>query len=294
MLGYITPDKPELKMKEYDMYSAYYCGICKAIKKRHGEIPRLVLSYDSVLLAMILSAALFSLNKEAAGEPIVRLDRCLVHPLKKKPMLYNDPAIDYAADMLVILAYYKFKDDWKDEKKAIGAIGMLAFNSLHRKIAGMYPVTCDIIMKSIEKLSQLEEENCQSIDEAAEPFAQLMKAVFSGASFIDSAENAEELKSRLEEIGYSIGKWVYLIDAVDDLEMDLKKNRYNPLKSMKDDENFSNRIEFALICALEQASLALQKLELEKNKGIIENIIYFGLFKKTESILGTDASKNIE
>ena len=299
MLGYITPDKPELKVKEYELYSAYYCGICKAIKKRHGEIPRLVLSYDSVLLAMILSAVYSQTGNNAEenypDDPTVKLERCIIHPVKKRAIVYNDAGIDYAADMLVILAYYKFKDDWKDEKKILGALGMAAFNNLHRKITGMYPETCGIINKSIEKLSELEKENCQSMDEAAEPFAQLMKAIFSGAPLRADSEAdteagtdpvKEELRSLLGGIGYNIGKWVYLLDAIDDLEKDLEKNRYNPLKSIKDEENFKKRVEFSLICTLENASLALKKLELERNKGIIENIIYFGLFKKTESVIG--------
>ena len=327
MLGYITPDKPELKVKEYEMYSAYYCGICKAIKKRHGEIPRLILSYDSVLLAMILSA-IYNLekgdgqgsnqegdfgqtgnaekNEDSDGAlrpylrstgPAVKLERCIIHPVKKRAIVYNDAAVDYAADMLVVLAYYKFKDDWADEKKVLGALGMVAFNNLHRKITGIYPETCDIIDKSIAKLSELEKENCQSLDEAAEPFAQLMKAVFSGAPLKSRLGIEAETKSLLGEIGYNVGKWVYLIDAVDDLEKDLEKNRYNPLKGIKDDENYKSRVEFSLICTLENASLALKKLGLEKNKGIIENIIYFGLFKKTESIVGlvnSEDEKNID
>lgn len=315
MLGYITPDKPELKVREYDMYSGYYCGICKAIKRRHGEIPRLVLSYDSVLLALILSAVYdleqASLTRDGVAEeypigPNVRLERCIVHPVKKRVIVYNDAAIDYAADMLVVLAYYKFKDDWADEKKVLGAVGMVAFDKLHKKITGMYPETCDIIDKSITELSELEKENCQSMDEAAEPFAQLMKAVFSGAPLKDETDRKVDsksdfkteakadsktdakvdTKSLLGEIGYNVGKWVYLIDAVDDLDKDLEKNRYNPLKGIKDDENYKSRVEFSLICALENASLALKTLGLEKNKGIIENILYFGLLKKTESIVG--------
>ncbi|MBK5246954.1 MAG: hypothetical protein JJE49_06800, partial [Peptostreptococcaceae bacterium] len=211
-----------------------------------------------------------------------KLERCIIHPVKKRAIVYNDAAIDYAADMLVALAYYKFKDDWADEKKVLGALGMVAFNNLHRKITGMYPETCGIINKSIAQLSELEKENCQSMDEAAEPFAQLMKAVFSGSTLIDEVE----IKSLLGEIGYNVGKWVYLIDAVDDLEKDLEKNQYNPLKGIKDDENYKSRVEFSLICTLENASLALKKLGLEKNKEIIENIIYSGLFRKTESIVG--------
>ena len=289
MLGYITPDKPELKVREYELYSAYYCGICKAIKRRHGEIPRLVLSYDSVLLAMVLSSVLQpELWEEEElsyhGPPALKQERCMVHPIKKKNIVYNDSGVDYAADMLVELAYHKFRDDWKDEKKLIGALGMVAFKGVHRNITGMYPETCDIIMKSIQMLAELEKKNSQSMDEAAEPFAQLMKGVFSG---FPSLQNPEQRKA-LEDLGYNLGKWVYLIDAVDDLEQDIDKKRYNPLKSMKDDEGFQKRMEFSLFCALENASLALKRLELIRNKEILENIIYFGLFKRTEGILGVE------
>lgn len=286
MLGYITPDKPELKMKEYDLYSAYYCGICKAIKKRHGEIQRLVLSYDSVLLAMIL-AAVEAGQGDSATEPggngaTVKLERCMIHPIKKRAIVYNEAAVDYAADMLVILAYYKFEDDWKDERKAVGGMGMLAFRQVRRKITSMYPDTCDIINKSINQLAELEKKNCQSLDEAAEPFAQLMKAVFSGSQLTKDVET----QGLLGIVGYNIGKWVYLIDAVDDLEQDVEKNRFNPLKGIRGDDNYKSRMEFSLLCVLENASLALKNLKLEKNKGIIENIIYFGLLKKTEELLG--------
>ena len=283
MLGYITPDKPELKVKEYELYSAYYCGICKAIKRRHGELPRMVLSYDSVLLAMVLSSL---------GDhwPPARLERCLVHPVKKKNILYDDPAIDYAADMLVILASYKFRDDWKDERKALGGLGSLAFSHLHKKITGMHPETCAIIEESMQELARLEKENCQSMDEAAEPFAQLMQAVFAGYPGIRSEDQREALR----ELGYFLGKWIYLIDAVDDLPEDLEKGRYNPLKTLRDDPDFQRRLEFSLIAALERASLAYGKLEAAKNKAIIENILYSGLLKRTEQILGIQPAESQE
>jgi len=289
MLGYITPDKPEMKVKEYELYSAYYCGICKAIKHRHGELPRLVLSYDSVLLALILSSQLGPGGAGTAAAT-VKMERCIVHPVKKRAIVYDDPAMDYAADMLVLLAYYKFQDDWADEKKVSGALGMGAFNRLHKKITGYYPETCDIIRRSITELSRLEKENCQSMDEAAEPFATLMQVVFSGSNLVADPDK----RQLLGEIGYNIGKWIYLIDAMDDLPKDLEKNRYNPLKTIRDQENFKQRVEFSLICALENATLAAQKLGIETNKGIIENILYFGLFKKTESIVDLEPPMNQE
>jgi len=53
MIGYIKTYPPDLKMKEYVKYNAYYCGICHSIKDRWGQIPRLTLNYDCVFFSSI-------------------------------------------------------------------------------------------------------------------------------------------------------------------------------------------------------------------------------------------------
>ena len=109
MLGYVTIEKNELKVREFDMYQAYYCGICKSIGRRFGQLPRMVLSYDSVFLALVLAG----LSEET---DIVLQEHCITHHIKKKPVVFGNEALDYAADVMVILAYHKFLDDWKDER----------------------------------------------------------------------------------------------------------------------------------------------------------------------------------
>ncbi len=109
MLGYVTIDKNELKVRDYTLYQGYYCGIFKSIAKRIGQIPRLGLSYDAVFLALVLAG--FEERKD-----MPKMEHCITHPIEKKPVIYENAAIDYGADVMVILSYHKFLDDWKDEK----------------------------------------------------------------------------------------------------------------------------------------------------------------------------------
>ncbi|WP_027399316.1 DUF5685 family protein [Anaerovorax odorimutans] len=296
MLGYILPEKPELKVREYEMYSGYYCGICKSIGKRYGQIPRFTLSYDSVLLALILGG----INSDAET---IRTERCIVNPLKKRNIVYDNKAIDYAADLMLILAYFKLKDDFKDEKKITAALGSVLMKSSFKKILKNRSEKCNITKERLTELSILEKDNCDNIDPAAEPFAKLMEEVFDGESiFAEDKENDENVRLAFRKMGYHLGKWIYLIDAFDDIEDNAKNKVYNPLinqfkydyKSKETIEEFkariANRVEFNLMCYLAEVAKAYENLNIKKNKGLIENIIYFGLHRKTEEVLGINKS----
>ena len=118
MLGYVVPDKPELKIREFELYSGYYCGLCKSVKQRYGQLPRIVLNYDSVFLALVLGALGSNIEN-------IKHERCPVHPLKKRTVVYNEAAVDYAADMMLLLAYFNLMDEKRDEggiKPAAGVI----------------------------------------------------------------------------------------------------------------------------------------------------------------------------
>jgi len=127
MLGYIKPDKPELKIKEFEIYSGYYCGICKSISKRYGQLPRLALNYDSVFLAILLAGI-------SSAREQIQIERCFVHPAKKRTIIYDNPEIDYAADILLLLAYYKLKDDYQDEGSKKAAIGSVLMKGTLKKL----------------------------------------------------------------------------------------------------------------------------------------------------------------
>lgn len=292
MLGYIKPDKPELKIKEFELYSGYYCGICKSIARRYGQLPRMALNYDSVFLA-ILVASIYS------GTEHIRIQRCAVHPAKKRTIIYDSPEIDYAADILLLLAYYKLKDDYNDEKNLKSAAGAVLMKSTFHKLKASIPDKCAYVAEQLNELTLLERENCPSIDRCAEPFAKLMEEVFEYPGF------QQEVSQIFRRIGYHLGKWIYLIDAFDDMEEDLKNKSFNPLLSqfeydpgkdkaedMKD--RIRERVERNLMIYLAEIAKACSQLKFIKNQGLIENILYFGLLRKTEEIVKKGSEDDAE
>lgn len=280
MFGYIMPEKPELKIKEFEIYRAYYCGVCKSIGKRHGQLKRMTLTYDAAFLALLLCSIL-KIDTKLVKE------HCMVHPVKKHFITYNE-IIDYSSDINIILAYNNMKDKWEDDKSKIALMGMAAFKKVYKKLKINYPEKCAIINQRLEELSLLEKSNCESLDAAAEPFAKLMEVVMDYEKLDDNSRQA------LRWMGYNLGKWIYLIDAFDDLEDDVKNSSYNPLinhfkYSGNDMCTFKNEIkdqvEFILLYCLGEASKAFELLDTKENKGILENILYMGMLSKTDKIL---------
>nr|WP_315025147.1 DUF5685 family protein [uncultured Aminipila sp.] len=290
MLGYVVPDKGELKMREYEVYSAYYCGICKSIGRRYGQLPRFTLSYDFVFLAVLLAA----LEKEKDD---ITTEHCIIHPIKKKPISIENGAIEYAGDVMLILAYYKMMDDYYDDhsyKAKAAAMGLLP---TIQKIRVKKKEICNHTEENLKRLSDLEKDNCSEIDRVEEPFAQIMLEIFKNG--VQRTETNDSLIKLLAHIGYHLGKWIYLMDAYEDVEENITKKTYNPLlyrfeygQTKESIQEFKERIkpivEFNLVHYLAEISNAADLLDIKKNKGIIENIIYFGLRRRTEQVLGNN------
>jgi hypothetical protein len=294
MFGYILPEKPEMKIKEFELFRAYYCGVCKSIGKRYGQLKRLTLNYDSTFLALLLSAV-----SEKQEELLIHKERCIVHPQKKNAVIKNNAVIDYASDINILLAYLNMRDNWRDERSVVSAAGMIAMRRAYKKICGKYKEKCAIIEKRLEELVLLEKSGCASMDMAAEPFARLMEEVLAFRQLPDY----ERYEAALKWAGYNIGKWIYILDAYDDLEKDAGKRQYNPLllqfgyrgEPMEEfRERIRSRVEFNLTHALGQISKAYELMELKSNAPIVENIIYLGMLRKTEQILKGRSCKEIE
>lgn len=287
MVGYVVADKPEMKVKEYELYCSYYCGVCKSIGRRYGLLPRMVLSYDSAFLAVLLSSL------EAEEEKIIR-QHCPVHPVKKKNICVDNCAVDYAADVMIILAYHKLADDIKDEKSIKARAMKLMFESTYRTLEEKYPDLCSRVESELEALGRMEKEKCGSVDMTSDSFAEIMKAVFTGYPEVNRSETVKKI---LGSMGFHLGKWMYLIDALDDIDENIKDGNYNPLiyrfgydSGSEPADEFKKRIlphtEFLLFHYLGEMSKAYDLLEIKKNRGLVDNIIYFGLNRKTEQITG--------
>lgn len=288
MFGYIMPDKPELKIKEYELFRAYYCGVCKSLGRNLGVLSRFTLNYDSVFLGLFLS----SLYGES---PVMTKEVCIANPLKKKWIARKSKYIDLAADINTILTYYKLKDDWEDERKLSSRAAGLILSGGYKKAKSRNPELDSIVSRAIAATTELEKQKCSSIDAAAEPTAVMMKELLA-AGFGESDASKRRI---LEWAGYNLGKWIYTIDAYDDMEKDITSGSYNPilLKYKYDGEEIGSfkdklreEVSFGLLQSLGQLAGSVELLNM-KNKGIIDNIIYMGLYKKTESIIDKTTNK---
>ena len=220
MFGYVRICKEELNNDDYDRFRAYYCGLCKAIGKISGSA-RLGLSYDMTCLLVLLSAVL-----ETEDEISPR--RCMLHPGKKQNIIISNSVVEYVAGISVLLAYRKSEDDLRDEKTPKALAGYITHKKAFGKILNDFSDYDEKISENLKKLSVLEKEKCSDSDMVADCFAKICEVIFT-PDFIKDAGT----RTALAWLGYNMGRWIYLIDAFDDLEKDLGK-AYNP---------FSDRIK---------------------------------------------------
>lgn len=283
MFGYVLPSKGELKMKDYEKFKAYYCGLCICIKNNYGNLPRAVLNYDMTFLAVLLDA----LSDDKCN---LVLKRCLVHPMKKKPMIINNKAIEYAAFFNVTLAYFKLIDNVNDDKSKLSSV--LAFFLKHyiKKVPENLQSNCELIKNKLIELANLEKNYDRiSIDELTDPFAALTGHILS------LYPNDDASKKILYNLGYNLGKWIYLIDAFDDLENDMKNNKFNAIAAIFNKENLKfesfkplieDRIDFILVTSARNCFECLDSLPLKTNKDILFNILQLGLLEKMDKVFG--------
>ena len=268
MFGYIRACKPEMRIKEYDLYKSVYCSLCKELGKSYGVFARFTLSYDFTFLALLS----MSLNENCCG---LRKGVCTCNPLKKCTYLECFDELKMPTAAAMILNYYKLVDNLRDEKgiKQIGyRLLKPIFSSAYKKARSGYPEIEKIVSDYIKNQLDLEANNCDDIDIAAEPTAICMSQIFSMLS-------SDQIQKRcLERMGYSIGRYIYILDAAVDLNDDVKFSRYNPFKSYKNDSEFVNGIiKPTLNISIAEAAKALELIDIKKFKNILDNLIYLGL-----------------
>lgn len=275
MFGYITPLKAELKVREYDIFKAYYCGLCREIGEK-SYVSKMTLTYDMTFLALLLS----SIYMDRTG---TQKNFC---PFKmaKIEMISKNPYLEYAAEMNILLANRKFLDDYNDDRSntALIASKIIKLNK-YKTISSDKIERIDYFLREINRL---EKNKCDNIDEIGGCFGEVTGEIF--ALYDDN--NAKLLKF----IGINIGKWIYTLDAYDDLVDDINNKNYNPLiyrfqYNNEKPEEFKSRIKdnikFVLIKCLDEVSKAFELIDIKKNKGLIKNIIYLGMESKTTSVL---------
>lgn len=294
MFGYVRAFKPYMRMFEYDIYKAVYCGLCKDMGKRYGFATRFTLSFDIAFLALTD----FSLKNQKLR---TEKQRCAAHPLKKSMCAVCGQNFDYSSSAAVILTYHKLKDDVSDKKalkKIPAAFALLFFKRPYRKARTAYPKLTPKIESAMELQNKTEKERCAGIDAACEPTALMMSAVFGEIS-----ENAEQ-RALLERFGYLLGRFIYITDALDDLNDDYKEGSYNPLlitfKISNNGKNISEEklseihsfTDDSINFTLGELADVYVKLDFKLYKDILDNIVYLGLKNVYSSVKNKTFDKN--
>lgn len=276
VFGYVNIYKDELKVKDYNIYRSYYCGLCKKLGEEFSIRARLSLNYDFAFLALVLSSL-------SDGKEEIKYENCFIHPLTKRPVLKSDDYLTYSAYMSIIVTYFKLKDDVSDNKNIKSFFAYLFFKGYFKKAKKKYPKKCEIIKTILEELNIKEKENCADIDEVSDCFGRLLSEVF----LKDGEDRA------LKEFSYQLGRFIYIIDALDDIEKDIKSKNYNPFikkysYNNEDAKEFKKRVcsEYDLIVTLtlESIASAFELIDFKKNKTILQNIVYLGLRKAKDRI----------
>ncbi len=283
MFGYVTIGNNQVTEEEYKVFSSYYCGVCKATGKNASHIARLGLSYDITFLALVLS----SFEKET----LCREERCIIHPIKKRRFVKDDEAVSYAAGVGVLLTYLKLKDDWHDDKSIKALLGMTAFWRGCRKAKKLHGREYAEIKKQLDILSDYEKRGSNSIDDTAEAFGRILECLFTPEFITD-----EKQRRALAWLGFNLGRWIYVIDAVNDLEKDLKSGAYNPLIKMgyKDLKTCAGDMELSLTLTLDGIATSFELTDIKQNRDLIAKIIYISLKEKQQSILSGERKDSNE
>ncbi len=277
MLGYVRAYKPELKFKEYDVYKGFYCSLCKTLMKRYSPIAQLFLSYDAVFFGLLMISA--------TDECITfKKSRCCYNPASKCMSCGTDSRIiTFCADMSVILFYYKIKDNLSDRgflSKMLSALIYPAAKLMHKKAARLQPQAEETVRSAMEAQKEIEENNKASLDEAADSSARAL-------SLLAKVYTGLDADSEICKTAYLAGRFVYCIDCIDDVEKDIKRNNFNPLKEkyLTDRENFYSYSLAILNLNISEAVKAFENAKVKKFSDLIFNILFDGLYNSALSVL---------
>lgn len=261
MFGFVTASLNELEKDQRKRYCAVYCGICRRLRDRAGQLARLNLSFDMAFLALLLMS-LYE-PEEQSGE-----NSCILHPIRKKPWIDNE-FVAYAADMNIALAYYNCLDDWQDDHRRSRKWMADYLAPYLPAIEAKYPRQCAAISDCIAQLCALEKENCPNPDLPAGCFGRLMGEVL---------VYKEDLWSEdLRQMGYALGRFIYLADAAVDFRKDCRRKKYNPFAAQNPQEDWE-KWDFYLVQAMARCTDYFEKLPLVQDKELLNNILYSGVW----------------
>ena len=265
MFGYVITNLKALPRERQQRFRAVYCGLCAALRERHGLAGSATLSYDMTFLALLLNA-LYEPGETRGSE------RCPAHPLRKHDFVCS-PVMDYVADMNVALAYHKCLDNWSDDRDLLAAGQGALLRRAYRKVAKQYLGKCAAVEAWLEEIHAIETRGLMQVDPPANATGIMLGELFVWPG--DAAFSRE-----LRAIGDGLGRFIYFMDAYEDFPQDARKGRYNPLKALRDREDYEALCKDALTMMIADATEAFEALPVVLDADIIRNVLYSGVWSR--------------
>ena len=265
MFGYIVTYPEALPEARQQRFRAMYCGLCRTLRKRHGLLTTTTLSNDLTFLALLLNALY------EPGE-FTKRERCIANPAKQHDYV-STPVMDYVADMNIALAYHKCLDDWRDDKNPVSAGEAALLRRAYRTVEKAYPERCGAIERWLGQIHEWERDNVMEIDLPVNATGQMLAELFVWPQ-------QDDFSDELRAIGDGLGRFVYFMDAYDDLPKDVRRGRYNPLKPLRDREDYEQLCKAALMAMIADAADAFERLPILLDVDIIRNVLYSGVWSK--------------
>ena len=276
MFGYVRYDLPNLHVKDVRLYKALYCGLCRSIGASCGHMARSGLTYDTTFLSALL-------HNMTGTDIEVERRGCFGHTLRKKPMAKVDPLSEELGALNTILIYYKLTDDISDGGR--GTAKRIWFKKGFKRAKKRYPALAELVERYLAEQERTEKAGTSSPDMAAEPSARMMQAV--SDHFL-----GEKASSATQGLFYDLGKWIYLIDALDDFEKDIKKKNFNPFVLSYGEKTreallkeHGGEIEFLFDTLFYSMRENLAGIRFSFNRDLTDNVILRGIPLETERVL---------
>lgn len=270
MFGYVNADKNEMTDEERSTYQAYYCGLCRELKRQAGAGAQICLNYDITFLAILLSGLY---EPDEVTEPF----RCRLHPTKKR-FFHESEVMQYAASMNIVLSYYKLLDDYQDDHKTSRKKIANRFEPVVKRVCEEYPRQTQAIEDFVRDLSDAEYRQEDNLTVLSALSGDMLGELF--------CYNEEDVwNESLRSMGYYLGKFIYLLDAYDDMEKDRKNHSFNPmLRAIDKDPSYDAFCRQVLVSLIAECTKEFERLPILKNASILRNILYSGIWTKYDMI----------
>lgn len=268
MFGYVLANCKALTDEQRLRFRAFYCGMCETMKRRYGNLERLTLSFDMTFLALVLSA-LYEPD-EISGNT-----RCAPHPIKPHDYVLT-PFMEYAADLNVALAYHKCRDNWQDDKNPVYAAAAGLLKKAYTDACANRPDKCRAIEEWMKDIAVYEASGREEIDPPMNMTGRMMGELFRFQNDVWS--------DSLYRMGDALGRFIYFMDAYEDLSSDVKKGKFNPLKAMMQQSDYEAVCKDALMMIIADCADEFERLPIIRDADLIRNILYSGVWAKYGNI----------